>query len=122
MKARHKRLVFLGIGMAGLGLVVWLVFNALGSNLSYFFSPTEVVQGKAPAGWDKPALGHSDNGCPHAGGPKAHNAVKEACHPEGVNGSHEEDTETENKGTGRNDPSGPEPIGQVSCEGRNGNV
>ena len=50
MKARHKRLVFLGIGMAGLGLVVWLVFNALGSNLSYFFSPTEVVQGKAPAG------------------------------------------------------------------------
>ncbi len=49
MKARHKRFVFLGIGMAGLGLVVWLVFNALGSNLSYFFSPTEVVQGKAPA-------------------------------------------------------------------------
>ncbi len=50
MKARQKRLVFLLIGMAGLGIVIWLVFNALGSNLSYFFSPTEVVQGKVPAG------------------------------------------------------------------------
>jgi cytochrome c-type biogenesis protein CcmE len=50
MKARQKRLVFLAIGMAGLGLVAWLVFMALGSNLSYFFSPTEVAQGKAPAG------------------------------------------------------------------------
>jgi cytochrome c-type biogenesis protein CcmE len=48
MKARHKRLVFLLVGMACLVIVAWLVFNALGSNLSYFFSPTEVAQNKAP--------------------------------------------------------------------------
>ncbi len=48
MKARHKRLGFLMAGLAGLGLAAWLVFNALDSNLSYFFSPTDVVQNKAP--------------------------------------------------------------------------
>ncbi|MCB1858560.1 MAG: cytochrome c maturation protein CcmE [Gammaproteobacteria bacterium] len=48
MKARHKRFVFLFIGMAGLGLAVWLLLNALDSNLSYFFSPTEVAEQKAP--------------------------------------------------------------------------
>ena len=31
-----------------LGAAAWLVFNALGNNLSYFFSPTEVVENKAP--------------------------------------------------------------------------
>ncbi len=49
MKARHKRLGFLLAGLVGLGLASWLVLNALDSNLSYFFSPTEVVQNKAPA-------------------------------------------------------------------------
>lgn len=49
MKARHKRLGFLAAGLVGLGLAAWLVFNALDSNLSYFFSPSDVVQNKAPA-------------------------------------------------------------------------
>ena len=49
MKARHKRLGFLLAGLAGLGVASWLVLNALDSNLSYFFSPTEVTQNKAPA-------------------------------------------------------------------------
>ncbi len=48
MKARHKRFGFLVAGMAGLGLAAWLVFNALDSNLSYFFSPSDVAQNKAP--------------------------------------------------------------------------
>lgn len=48
MKARHKRLGFLVAGLAGLGLAAWLLFNALDSNLSYFFSPTEVAQNQAP--------------------------------------------------------------------------
>ena len=48
MKARHKRFGFLLVGLAGLGLAVWLLLNALDSNLSYFFSPTEVAQDKAP--------------------------------------------------------------------------
>jgi len=48
MKARHKRLGFLVAGLAGLGLAAGLVFNALDSNLSYFFSPSDVAQNKAP--------------------------------------------------------------------------
>ena len=48
MKARHKRLGIIVVGMAALGLVTYLVLNALEGNLSYFFSPTEVAEGKAP--------------------------------------------------------------------------
>ncbi len=50
MKARHKRLVILSIGVAVLALAAVLVFNALGNNLSYFFSPTEVAENKVPQG------------------------------------------------------------------------
>ena len=49
MKARHKRLGILVVGLAGLGLATYLVLTALEGNLSYFFSPTEVSEGKAPA-------------------------------------------------------------------------
>lgn len=48
MKARHKRLGFIVAGLVVLGLATMLVLNALEGNLSYFFSPTEVVEGKAP--------------------------------------------------------------------------
>ena len=50
MKARHKRLGFLLMGLVGLGVASWLVLNALDSNLSYFFSPTEVAKNQAPQG------------------------------------------------------------------------
>ena len=49
MKARHKRFAFLLVGLAVLAVAAWLVFQALGNNLSYFFSPSEVAAGKAPA-------------------------------------------------------------------------
>jgi len=48
MKARQKRSIFILTGLVALGLATWLVFNALGKNMSYFYSPTEVVQKKAP--------------------------------------------------------------------------
>ncbi|MBT8430726.1 MAG: cytochrome c maturation protein CcmE [Gammaproteobacteria bacterium] len=48
MKARHKRFGIVIAGLAGLGLATYLVLNALEGNLSYFFSPTEVAEGKAP--------------------------------------------------------------------------
>lgn len=48
MKARQKRFILLSIGVVVIGLAAWLVFNALGNNMSYFFSPTEVVKGEAP--------------------------------------------------------------------------
>lgn len=49
MKARHKRLGFLAVGLVVLSAATYLVFNALGNNLSYFFSPTEVAENKVPA-------------------------------------------------------------------------
>ncbi len=49
MKARHKRFGIVLVGLAALGAVTVLVMDALEGNLSYFFSPTEVAEGKAPA-------------------------------------------------------------------------
>ncbi len=48
MKARQKRFIFILVGLVILGFASWLVFNALGNNMSYFYSPTEVVQKEAP--------------------------------------------------------------------------
>ncbi|OOZ39040.1 cytochrome c biogenesis protein CcmE [Solemya pervernicosa gill symbiont] len=48
MKARHKRLGLIVAGLGVLAVAAVLVFNALGNNLSYFFSPTEVANGEAP--------------------------------------------------------------------------
>lgn len=50
MKSRHKRALLIVGGLAGLGLAAALVFNALGSNLVFFFTPTDVAEGKAPTG------------------------------------------------------------------------
>lgn len=50
MKARHKRFALLSIGVAVLALAATLVINALGNNLSYFFTPTEIAEHKAPQG------------------------------------------------------------------------
>jgi len=48
MKARQKRFIFLLTGMVALVATIALVLNAMQGNLSYFFSPTEVAEGKAP--------------------------------------------------------------------------
>jgi cytochrome c-type biogenesis protein CcmE len=48
MKARHKRLALLISGVGVLALAATLVINALGNNLSYFFTPTEIAENKAP--------------------------------------------------------------------------
>lgn len=50
MKARHGKLILIGIGLAGLGLIAALVLNAFRSNLVFFFTPTQVAQGEAPTG------------------------------------------------------------------------
>ncbi len=48
MTARRQRLLFILLGLAGLALASTLILGALGNNLSYFFSPTEVHAGQAP--------------------------------------------------------------------------
>jgi cytochrome c-type biogenesis protein CcmE len=48
MKPRHKRLTIILVGVAGLTTAALFVMNAFRSNLVYFYSPTEVLAGKAP--------------------------------------------------------------------------
>jgi len=50
MKTRHKRMAFILVGLAGLGVAAWLVLNALNSNLALYISPTDVLAGDAPKG------------------------------------------------------------------------
>lgn len=48
MKRRHKRIVFILVGVAGLGIAAYLVTNAFRNNLVFFFSPTQVAAKEAP--------------------------------------------------------------------------
>lgn len=48
MKARHKRIALIVGGLAALGLITAFVLNALNDNLAFFYSPTDVKEGKAP--------------------------------------------------------------------------
>lgn len=48
MKARHRRFAWIGGAVLALGVAVGLVLNAFQSNLVFFFTPTEVAEGKAP--------------------------------------------------------------------------
>ncbi|MBY0579887.1 MAG: cytochrome c maturation protein CcmE [Burkholderiales bacterium] len=48
MKPRHKKLVFILIGVAGIGIIVALVMNAFRSNLVFFFTPSQVIAKEAP--------------------------------------------------------------------------
>ena len=46
---RKKRLTLIGLMVAGIGVATWLALNAFDENLMFFFSPSEVVEGKAPS-------------------------------------------------------------------------
>lgn len=48
MKPRHRRLIFVAIGLALLGVTAALVLNAFRSNLVFFYSPTQVADKEAP--------------------------------------------------------------------------
>lgn len=48
MKPRHKKLILIVGGVAVLSIAGLLVLNAFRSNLVFFFSPSEVLEGKAP--------------------------------------------------------------------------
>lgn len=49
MKPRHKRLTLALLGLSGLGLAAWFVLSAFQQNLVFFFTPTQVQAGEAPA-------------------------------------------------------------------------
>lgn len=50
MNARRKRLALVSGSLAGLGLALWLVLSAFSENLVFFFTPSQIVAGKAPLG------------------------------------------------------------------------
>ncbi len=50
MKPRHRRFLWIGAGVALLGVAAALVLNAFQSNLVFFFTPTQVASNEAPKG------------------------------------------------------------------------
>ena len=49
MKPRQQRMVLIGGVLVGVVVAVYFSFQAFQENLSYFFSPSDVAAGKAPA-------------------------------------------------------------------------
>ena len=49
MKARHKKLILIVGGVSVLCVAALLILNAFRSNLVFFYSPSEVLEGKAPS-------------------------------------------------------------------------
>jgi cytochrome c-type biogenesis protein CcmE len=45
MKPRHKRFIFIGLGLLALAVASVLILNAFQSNLVFFFTPTQVANG-----------------------------------------------------------------------------
>ena len=50
MKPRHKRIAWIALGVAAVGIATALVLTAFNQNLVFFFSPTQVMAKEAPAG------------------------------------------------------------------------
>jgi cytochrome c-type biogenesis protein CcmE len=48
MKARHKRFMWVVVGLGVIGVAVTLVLRAFNSNMVFFFTPTQVAQNEAP--------------------------------------------------------------------------
>jgi len=48
MKPRHRRLIYVALGLVLLGVTAALVLNAFRSNLVFFYSPTQVAGKEAP--------------------------------------------------------------------------
>ena len=50
MKPRHKRIAWIALGVAALGVATALVLTAFNRNLVFFFTPTQVAAHEAPLG------------------------------------------------------------------------
>jgi cytochrome c-type biogenesis protein CcmE len=49
-RARRQRLIFVGVVLAGVAAAATLAFLAIGENMLYFFSPSQIRAGEAPTG------------------------------------------------------------------------
>ena len=52
MKRKHRRLVFVGIGLCGLAAAAALVLSAFEENIVFFYSPSELAAKPVPADRD----------------------------------------------------------------------
>lgn len=50
MKPRHRRLIFIAIGLSAVAVTAGLVLNAFKDNMVFFFSPSQVLAHQAPVG------------------------------------------------------------------------
>jgi cytochrome c-type biogenesis protein CcmE len=50
VKPRHKRIAWISLGVAALGIATALVLTAFNRNLVFFFTPTQVAANEAPIG------------------------------------------------------------------------
>jgi cytochrome c-type biogenesis protein CcmE len=48
VKARHRRFIWIGAGVAVLGVAAALVLNAFQSNLVFFFTPSQIAANEVP--------------------------------------------------------------------------
>ncbi|MEJ2515037.1 MAG: cytochrome c maturation protein CcmE [Gammaproteobacteria bacterium] len=48
MKARHQRLIAVGLVLAGVGVGAAFLLRAMNENILYYYSPTQVAAGEAP--------------------------------------------------------------------------
>lgn len=49
---RRQRLIFVGVMLVGVAIATALVLTAIGENMLYFYSPTQIVAGEAPRSHD----------------------------------------------------------------------
>lgn len=49
MTARQKRMMFVALLIIGVAIFITLIMKALNENINHFYSPTEVLEGKAPS-------------------------------------------------------------------------
>ena len=52
MRARRQRMIFVGVVLIGVAVATALALTAIGENMLYFYSPSQIVAGEAPKGHD----------------------------------------------------------------------
>jgi cytochrome c-type biogenesis protein CcmE len=50
MKPRHKKFMWIALGLAAIGVATALVLTAFNKNLVFFFTPSQVMANEAPVG------------------------------------------------------------------------
>ena len=52
MRPRRQRMIFVGVVLIGVAVATALALTAIGENLLYFYSPSQIAAGEAPRGLD----------------------------------------------------------------------